>query len=105
MVTKRDKLVVATKFGRRAAPFDVAQFTYENLRTWLERSRENLGVETVDLVQLHCPPWQAYYTPSVFEACDRLVEEGLARAYGVSVEKVDTSTNTVSITGKSAGPS
>ena len=65
------------------------RYSYENLREWLERSRENLGVETVDLVQLHCPPWDAYYTPSVFEACDRLVEEGLAGAYGVSVEKVE----------------
>ena len=40
-------------------------------------------------MQLHCPPWETYYTPSVFDACDRLVEEGLVRAYGVSVEKVE----------------
>src|SRR6185437_6189935 len=65
------------------------QYTYENLRSWLDRSRENLEVDAVDLVQLHCPPWDAYYTPSVFDACDRLVEEGFARAYGVSVEKVE----------------
>jgi len=89
LLRERDEpLVVATKFGRRA-PLEVGQYTYENLRGWLERSRENLGVETVDLVQLHCPPWEAYYTPSVFEACDRLVEEGLVRGYGVSVEKVE----------------
>ena len=89
LLRERDEpIVVATKFGRRA-PLEVAQYTYENLRGWLDRSRENLGVETIDLVQLHCPPWDAYYTPSVFEACDRLVEEGLVRAYGVSVEKVE----------------
>ena len=89
LLRERDEpLVVATKFGRRA-PLDVAQYTYENLRGWLDRSRENLGVETIDLVQLHCPPWDVYYTPSVFEACDRLVEEGLVGAYGVSVEKVE----------------
>src|SRR5215213_7791037 len=89
LLRERDgPLVVATKAGRRA-PQVVESYAYENLRGWLERSRENLGVDAVDLVQLHCPPWDAYYTPAVFEACDRLVEDGLARAYGVSVEKVE----------------
>jgi aryl-alcohol dehydrogenase-like predicted oxidoreductase len=89
LLRERDEeLFVATKFGRRA-PQEPDNFRYENLRGWLERSRENLGVQTVDLVQLHCPPWQTYYDPSVHEACGRLVEEGLARAYGVSVEKVE----------------
>jgi aryl-alcohol dehydrogenase-like predicted oxidoreductase len=83
-----ERLVVATKFGRRA-PLDVANYTYENFRAWIERSRENLGVEVVDLVQLHSLPWEAYYTPSIFDACDRLVDEGLVRFYGVSVEKVE----------------
>ena len=85
---RSEPLVVATKFGRRG-PLEVSEYSYANLRSWLERSRENLGVDTVDLVQHHCPPWDAYYTPPVFEASDRLVEEGLMRAYGVSVEKVE----------------
>src|SRR3954447_26419605 len=85
---RSEQLFVATKFGRRA-PLDVSEYTYENLRAWLERSRENLGVDTVDLVQLHCPPWDVYYEPTVFEHCARLVEEGLVRSYGVSVEKVE----------------
>ncbi|MGH3001482.1 MAG: aldo/keto reductase [Gaiellaceae bacterium] len=85
---RSEELVVATKFGRRAS-LDVANYTYENFRGWIERSCENLGVGSVDLVQLHSPPWNTYYTPSVFAACDRLVEDGVVRAYGVSVEKVE----------------
>jgi aryl-alcohol dehydrogenase-like predicted oxidoreductase len=89
LLRERDeRLVVATKFGRRVEQ-DPALFTYENLRGWLERSRENLGVEAVDLVQLHSPPWETYYLPEVHEACSTLVQEGLVRAYGVSVEKVE----------------
>ena len=93
-----EQLVVATKFGRRV-PFDLASYTYESFRGWLERSRENLGVEAVDLVQLHCLPWETYYTPSVFEACDRLVEEGLVRAYGASVEKVEEALKAIAYPG------
>ena len=85
---REERLVVATKFGRRVEQ-DPALYTYENLRSWLERSRENLGVDVVDLVQLHSPPWETYYLPEVHEACSRLVQEGLVRAYGVSVEKVE----------------
>jgi aryl-alcohol dehydrogenase-like predicted oxidoreductase len=85
---RSEPLVVATKFGRRGL-LEVSQYTYANLRVWLERSCENLEVDGVDLVQLHCPPWETYYTPAVFDACDQLVEDGLARAYGVSVEKVE----------------
>jgi aryl-alcohol dehydrogenase-like predicted oxidoreductase len=89
LLRERDEeLVVATKFLRRA-PLGVEHLTYENLRGWLERSRENLGVDTVDLVQLHCPPWEAYYEPTVYEACDRLVAEGVVRAWGVSVQKIE----------------
>jgi aryl-alcohol dehydrogenase-like predicted oxidoreductase len=93
-----EPVVVATKFGRRV-PLDLSLYTYENFRSWIERSRENLGVETVDLVQLHCLPWETYYTPSVFEACDRLVEEGLVGAYGVSVEKVEEALKAIEYAG------
>ena len=89
LLRERDEtVVVATKFGRRA-PQELESYTYGNLRGWLERSLENLGVETVDLVQLHCPPTDAYYEPGLFAACDRLVQEGLVRHYGVSVQKVE----------------
>jgi aryl-alcohol dehydrogenase-like predicted oxidoreductase len=97
---RNEPLVVATKFGRRG-PVEVAHYTYENLRSWLDRSRENLGVDTVDLVQLHCPPWETYYTPAVFEACDRLVEDGVLRAYGVSVEKIEEALKAIEYPGVS----
>ncbi|HEY7196826.1 MAG TPA: aldo/keto reductase [Gaiellaceae bacterium] len=83
-----EPLVVATKTGRRG-PVEVETYRYENLRSWIERSLENLGVEALDLVQLHSPPWEVYYSPEVFETFDRLVDEGLMRAYGVSVERVE----------------
>src|SRR5436190_22774738 len=95
---REDRLVVATKIGRRA-PLDPGLYTYENLRGWLERSRENLGVDSVDLVQLHCPPWETYYMPEVHEACDLLVQEGLVRAYGVSVEKVEQASKAIEYDG------
>jgi aryl-alcohol dehydrogenase-like predicted oxidoreductase len=95
---REERLVVATKFGRRA-PLDPDLYTYENLRGWLERSRENLGVDSVDLVQLHCPPWETYYMPEVHEACDLLVQEGLVRAYGVSVEKVEQASKAIEYDG------
>ena len=93
-----EELVVATKFGRRV-PLDLARYRYESFRDWTRRSLENLGVEAVDLVQLHCLPWETYYTPSVFDACDRLVDDGLVRAYGVSVEKVEEALKAVEYPG------
>ena len=79
---------VATKMGRRA-PLDMAQYTPEAFREWNDRSRTNLGVDTLDLVQLHCLPTQTYYTPEIFAALDEMVAEGRIRNYGVSVEKVE----------------
>jgi aryl-alcohol dehydrogenase-like predicted oxidoreductase len=89
LLQERDEeLFVATKFGRRA-PLDPAEYTEANLRAWLERSRENLNVEALDLVQLHCPPWETYYAPEVFERAQALVDDGLVRSFGVSVERVE----------------
>jgi aryl-alcohol dehydrogenase-like predicted oxidoreductase len=88
-VAGRDDVLVATKAGRRADPHVPAAFTAENLRAWTDRSRENLGVQTLDLVQLHCPPTPVYSTDAVFDALDQLVADGSVRAYGVSVERTD----------------
>ena len=81
-------LVVATKAGRRADPHVPEAFTLDALRGWVDRSRRNLGVDRLDLVQLHCPPTPVYDDDSVFDALDVLVEEQRIAAYGVSVETV-----------------
>ncbi len=82
-------LTVATKVGRRADPHVAEAYTPANLRAWTDRSRRNLGVDTLDLVQLHCPPTAVYATDAVFDALDGLVADGVTAAYGVSVETVD----------------
>jgi aryl-alcohol dehydrogenase-like predicted oxidoreductase len=81
-------ITVATKMGRRAEQ-TVANYSPENFRAWNDRSRENLGVERLDLVQLHCPPTALYYHPEVFEDLEAMVAEGRIAAYGVSVERVE----------------
>ena len=83
-----DGLTYATKMGRRADQ-TVANYSPANFRAWNDRSRENLGVDTLDLVQLHCPPTDVYYHPEVFEDLEAMVAEGRIAAYGVSVERVE----------------
>ena len=78
-------LTVATKLGRRMPPV-LANFTAANLRAWTDRSRANLGVDTLDLVQLHCPETAVYSDDAVFDALDALVADKTIGAYGVSVE-------------------
>lgn len=82
------EVFVATKMGRRG-PQAPDEFTLANFRAWTDRSRSNLGVDTLDLVQLHCPPSAVYSTDEVFDALDTLVAEQAVTAYGVSVETVD----------------
>jgi aryl-alcohol dehydrogenase-like predicted oxidoreductase len=81
-------VTVATKMGRREA-LDPANFTLDRFRAWTDRSRQNLGVETLDLVQLHCPPDPVFDTDRVFDDLDTLVAEKAVAAYGVSVETSD----------------
>ena len=88
LAPRSERPFVATKAGRRADPFEAAQYTPENLRAWIDRSRRNLGVETLDLVQLHCPPPATYEDDRVYDTLDALVDEGAIAAYGVSVETV-----------------
>jgi aryl-alcohol dehydrogenase-like predicted oxidoreductase len=78
-------VTVATKMGRRVAQVP-ANYALTNFRSWTDRSRANLGVDTLDMVQLHCPPTPVYDDDAVFDALDTLVAEGRIAAYGVSVE-------------------
>ncbi len=82
-------VTVATKMGQRADPLVPEAFTLDAFRGWLDSSRRNLGVDTVDLVQLHCPPTAVFADDRVFDALDTLVDEQVIAAYGVSVETVD----------------
>src|SRR5690242_11437005 len=79
-------ITIATKLGRRM-PQEPANYTLDNFRSWTNRSRRNLGVDMLDLVQLHCPPTPVYQSDVVFDALDTLVDEGAIAAYGVSVEE------------------
>ncbi|GAA0948272.1 aldo/keto reductase [Virgisporangium aurantiacum] len=81
-------VTVATKMGRREAQ-DPANFTLDSFRRWTDRSRQNLGVDTLDLVQLHCPPDPVFDSQRVFDDLDTLVAEKAIAAYGVSVETCD----------------
>ncbi|SEH42020.1 Predicted oxidoreductase [Halopenitus malekzadehii] len=84
-----EEVTVATKVGRRLDPHTADGYTHENLERFVERSRTNLGVESLDLVQLHCPPTSVYYRPETFAVLESLREDGLIDAYGVSVERVE----------------
>ncbi|OWJ68990.1 aldo/keto reductase [Inquilinus limosus] len=84
-----DRPFVATKTGRRLPKQEVAGYSLETMSGFIDRSLKNLQVDTLDLVQLHCPPTDLYYHPEVFGSLDRLVEQGKIRNYGVSVERVE----------------
>ncbi|CAL9359402.1 Aldo-keto reductase YhdN [Actinosynnema sp. ALI-1.44] len=83
-----DGITVATKMGRRVEQVP-ENYSRENFLAWNDRSRANLGVDTLDLVQLHCPPTPVYSTDEVFDALDEMVEAKRIAAYGVSVETVE----------------
>jgi aryl-alcohol dehydrogenase-like predicted oxidoreductase len=85
----REKIYIATKAGRGLNPHLAEGYNRANLTAFVGRSLKNLATETIDLLQLHCPPTQVYYMPEVFGVLDDLVKAGKIRYYGVSVEKVD----------------
>ncbi len=86
---RNERIYVATKCGRRINPHINKNYTPEVLRKFVEESLQNMQLETLDLVQLHCPPTEVYYRPEIFEMFDKLKDEGKILNLGVSVEKVE----------------
>jgi aryl-alcohol dehydrogenase-like predicted oxidoreductase len=85
----KEKIYIATKCGRRFQPHIDSSYTLSALRKAVEDSLANLGVDTIDLIQLHCPPNDTYYRAEVFDLFDTLKKEGKIQSLGVSVEKVE----------------
>jgi len=84
-----EKIYVATKAGRRLPAQTQDGYTRDNLNAWVDRSLRNLETETIDLLQLHCPPASVYADQHVYRVLDEMIRAGKLRHYGVSVETVD----------------
>jgi aryl-alcohol dehydrogenase-like predicted oxidoreductase len=93
-----EKFFVATKMGR-LVPVEMNNYTPETFRAWIDRSRDNLGVERLDLIQLHCLHPSIYYSPEHFAALDDLVAAGAVASYGVSVERVEEALKAIEFPG------
>ena len=87
--SRSEKIYVATKCGRQIQPHTAEGYTPERLTTYVEESLQNMKLETIDLIQLHCPPTEVYKRPEIFETFERLKEQGKIRHLGVSVELVE----------------
>lgn len=87
--SRKEEIIVATKVGRRLPQQTVEGYSRANVTGWIEDNLRGLSTETLDLVQLHCPPTDAYYEPEIFGMLDDLVHAGKIRFYGVSVERVE----------------
>lgn len=87
--SRSEKIYVATKCGRKLNPHNAQGYNGENIRRFVEQSLKNIGVEVLDLIQLHCPPSEVYDKGEVFNTLSDLKKEGKIVHYGVSVEKVE----------------
>ena len=96
---RRDEIVVATKAGRRLPSQTIEGYTLRNLESWVDDSLQNLKMESLDLLQLHCPPTGLFYHPEVFDSLDHLVQKGKIRHYGVSVERVEEALKAIEFPG------
>ena len=87
--SKKDRVYVITKCGRKLNPHVAEGYNKENITEFVNSSLENMGIDSLDLVLLHCPPTDVYYKKEVFNALDELKAEGKIKHYGVSVERVE----------------
>ncbi len=87
--SRSERIYVATKCGRHINPHVNEGYQPKVLQKYVEDSLQRLGLETLDLIQLHCPPTEVYYRPEIFELFDKLKQEGKIQNLGVSVEKVE----------------
>lgn len=87
--SRKEEIIVATKAGRRLPRQTVEGYSRKNLTAWIDDSLRNLAADSLDLLQLHCPPTEVYSRPEIFGMLDDFVEAGKIRYYGVSVEKID----------------
>jgi len=86
---------VATKAGRRLSPHVASGYTQANIEAFIDRSLQNLRVECLDLVQLHCPPTAVYSSPAIYDAMAAIKTKGKIAAYGVSVETIAEATEAI----------
>jgi len=91
--------MVATKAGRRLNPHTAEGYNRANLEAFIDRSLKNLATDSLDLVQLHCPPTEALYRPELFAALDDIKKAGKIKSYGVSVEKVEEALKAIEFPG------
>jgi aryl-alcohol dehydrogenase-like predicted oxidoreductase len=96
---RKETFYIATKAGRRLDPHTAEGYHRRNLTAFVERSLKNLDTDTIDLLQLHCPPAAVLYRPEVFGILDDLVKAGKLRHYGVSVEKVEEALKAIEFPG------
>ncbi|MBD1260358.1 aldo/keto reductase [Maribacter polysiphoniae] len=87
--SRKEEVYVATKCGRQINPHTNENYQPKVLRKYVEDSLKNMGLECLDLIQLHCPPTEVFYRPEIFELFDRLKDEGKIKHLGISVEKIE----------------
>jgi len=99
--SRSEDVYIATKCGRQLNPHNNAAYTPSVLRKFVEDSLSNLGIDRIDLIQLHCPPTEVYYRPEIFALFDDLTKEGKIRNYGVSVQTVEEALKAIEFEGVS----